>query len=259
MAAKRRGGSVPAATGTALGSYRACCGWRGARALRSWCELLEGLERVLERVDVHRLAGRDDPLDRGRYVPDVHVHPGRDAAVAEPERDELAAGTIAAEDDRIVGRRAPGVLHADVVLVGIEVRDAVVPLRLSEHVRCGDSTLALRVIPVLDTQASTVAGMPRVGDVAGGEDARGGGLESLVDEDAVLDPEPGLTRELDPRLGTDADHDQAGGDGPSVCQSDATHLAVAVERGRCGLADEADPLLLMGVAIHGAELGPEHV
>ena len=62
-----------------------------------------------------------------------------------------------------------------------------------------------RVGPVLDADPLAVEGVLGVGDVAGGEHARRAGLEALVDEDPVVDGEPGLGRELGARLHADAD------------------------------------------------------
>ena len=61
--------------------------------------------------------------------------PGQHAAVLEPEGDELARVDVAAEDDLVPVGGVAGVLHADVVLVGEEVRDLVVGLALAEHAR----------------------------------------------------------------------------------------------------------------------------
>jgi hypothetical protein len=46
---------------------------------------LVGLTRAAQRLDT--------PI----HVPDVDVHPGRDAPVTQPERDDLATGALAAE------------------------------------------------------------------------------------------------------------------------------------------------------------------
>src|SRR5688572_28604909 len=75
----------------------------------------------------------DQLLDLLVDVPHVDVHAGDDASVREPEGDELARRWVAAEDDLVPAGRVTGVLHADVVLVGEEVRDPVVGDLVPEH------------------------------------------------------------------------------------------------------------------------------
>ncbi len=69
---------------------------------------------------------------------------------------------------------------------------------------------------MLDADVLLVAGVPGVGDIARGVDIGDVGLEVLVDEDAVVDPEPGrLIGQLGSRGDADADdHD--------ICGLDAT-------------------------------------
>ena len=102
-------------------------------------------------------------------------------------------------------RGEAGVLHADVVLVGEEIRHAVVRGRVAEHVARRRRALVERVGPVLDADALAVEGVVGVGDVAGGEHAVRAGLQVLVDEDPVVDGDPGLLGELGARLHADAD------------------------------------------------------
>src|SRR5215475_14298701 len=78
-------------------------------------DLVEGDGGVGEALGVDLAAGADQVLDRVGDVPDVDVHAGEDAAVAQPERDELAGRDVAAVDDLVVaaGAGVPGVLHAE--------------------------------------------------------------------------------------------------------------------------------------------------
>ena len=69
---------------------------------------------------------------------------------------------------------------------------------------------------MLDPEVAAVEGVVGVGDVAGGEDARGAGLEVLVDEDAVVDPEPGRLDQAGARGDADADDDEVGLDRGAV-------------------------------------------
>src|SRR5579859_7795129 len=79
---------------------------------------------------VDGLPGEPGPyqrLDLVLYVPDVDVHAGEYAPLLDPERDELARLDVAPEHHRVVPARLDParVLHAEVVLVGEEVRHPV--------------------------------------------------------------------------------------------------------------------------------------
>src|SRR5436305_9419825 len=154
-AALPRGGEVQSAAG----------GSRG-RELGQWHV------GIGEPAVVDGRAGADELLDVLRDVPDVDVHAGDDAVARQPERDELAPGGVAAEDDAVPAAREAGVLHADLVLIGEEVRDALIGLPAAEHVARGGGALLDRVVPVLDPEALAVERMPRARDVPGREDAR---------------------------------------------------------------------------------------
>ena len=105
-------------------------------------------------------------------------------------------GGVAAEDDAVPRAGEARVLHADVVLVGEEVRQAVVGLPRAEHVARGDRPLAEGVGPVLDADPLAVERVLGAGDVAGGEHAGRAGPQVLVDEDPVADGEAGPGGEL---------------------------------------------------------------
>ena len=79
---------------------------------------------------------RIEPPDRVVTSQTLTFMPADDAVSGEPEGDELAARGIAAEDDPVPGAGEAGVLHADVVLVGEEVRQAVVGIR-ADRACCG--------------------------------------------------------------------------------------------------------------------------
>ena len=100
---------------------------------------------------------------------------------------------VAADHDLVVavGLGVAGVLHAEVVLVGEEVRQPVVGGGSAEHGLGGDGRLVQRVGPVLDAELPAQQRVVGVGDVTGGEDVRVGGAQVLVDQDAVVDVEPG--------------------------------------------------------------------
>src|SRR6266498_5220806 len=80
---------------------------------------------------------RHEALDGVAVVPFVDVHPGLDAAVLQPEREPstlAALARLAADDDLGRNRRIDpaAVLHAQVVLVGVDERRACVVLRIAE-------------------------------------------------------------------------------------------------------------------------------
>ena len=91
-------------------------------------------------------------------------------------------------------RREAGVLHADVVLVGEEVRQAVVGSPGPSMSRAARAPGAARW-PSARPQPRGVERVLARGDVAGGEHAGSAGLQVLVDEDAVVDVDPGLLGE----------------------------------------------------------------
>ena len=124
------------------------------------------------------------------------------------------------------------VLHADVVLVGEEVRQAVVGVGAAEHVARRGRALVERVGPVLDADPLAVEGVVGVGDVAGGEDAGRAGLQVLVDEDPVVDGEAGLRGELGARLHADADDDEVAVERAPVAGADALDRACRPRRPR---------------------------
>lgn len=150
-----------------------------------------------------------------------------DPLVREPEGDELAPYYVASEDDLVPVGGMAAVLHPDVVLVGVEVRDPVIRDRVvrhrvvavsgAEHVARRDRPLMQRVCPVIDPQPSEQR-MAGVGDIAGGEDALLLGLEVLVREQAVVDHDlrvlgqSGARGRADPRDNEVAiDHPPVGG------------------------------------------------
>ena len=222
-------------------------------------EFLERHVGVGEAPVVDGDALADEALDRVGDVPDVDVHAGHDAIAGEPEGDELAARGIAAEDDAVPVAGEARVLHADVVLVGEEVRQAVVGVGAAEHVAGGGRPLVERVGPVLDADPLAVEGVVGVGDVAGGEHAGRAGLQVLVDEDAVVDGEPGLRGELGARLHADADDHEVALELASVAGADALDRRRRPRRPRrrspCSISHA---VVGVDVAVDGADLGAEH-
>ena len=97
--------------------------------------ILERDIRIGEATDVNRAGGSDQFLDVLVDVPDVHVHAGDHAIVGDPEGDEFAGVDVAAVDDAGAQRERhiSRVLHAEVELVRVEVRDVVVRPGQPEH------------------------------------------------------------------------------------------------------------------------------
>src|SRR5262249_32601096 len=93
-----------------------------------YSERLEGDVRVGEAGRIDGQSGPYQGCDLVVDVPDVDVHAGQHPPAPDPERQELAPRHVAAEDHLVVaaGVDVPGVLHAQVVLVGEEVGHAVV-------------------------------------------------------------------------------------------------------------------------------------
>ena len=113
-------------------------------------------------------------------------------AVTRPSRSQKAMNSRVAGSPRKTtsspGRAVARVLHADVVLVGEEVRDPLVDDVLAKH-RAGRRRALLQCVgPVLDAQAPEQR-MVVVGDVARREDAVGARAQRGVDEDPVVDVE----------------------------------------------------------------------
>ena len=111
---------------------------------------------VGEAGGVQGPGGADERLDVVVDVPDVDVHARDRLAFLEPEGDELQALAAAAVDDLVVGarqRQARG-LHAEVVLIAVEVRHPVVFDRLAEHGLRGRLAAVERVRPVVHAQVA---------------------------------------------------------------------------------------------------------
>src|ERR1700746_3973593 len=98
-------------------------------------EVGEGDVGVGEAGGVYRAGGADQGLDVVVDVPDVDVHAGDHGAAGEPEGDELQGGSVAAVEDLVVAARGgqARALHAEVVLVAVEIRHRVVADGLAEH------------------------------------------------------------------------------------------------------------------------------
>ena len=99
-----------------------------------------------------------------------------------------------------------------------EERHRVERFAAPEHVARRDLPLALRDHPVLDADALARVRIGPSGDVAGGKDACGAGLEELVDDDASVERQAGLLGERRRRTHADAHDDEVGVDRSAAAQ-----------------------------------------
>jgi hypothetical protein len=83
---------------------------------------------------------------------------------------------------------------------------------------------------VLDSDALAVEAVMRVGDVAGGEHARGAGPQALVDDDPVLDREAGARGQGGPGSHHDTDDDHVAVERPPVARAHPLDPPVSLER-----------------------------
>ncbi len=129
--------------------------------------------------------------------------------------------SVAAHHDAggVVAGRVADVLHAEVVLVAEEVRQPVVGRVLAQDRRRGGRRLVERGGPVLDPDPAAEHRVVVVGDVADRVDVGVAGAQRPVDEDAVVDVEPGRLGELGAGPDADAEHDRVGGELLAVLES----------------------------------------
>src|SRR5690606_11135118 len=198
-------------------------------------------------------------------VPDVDVHARQHPAVLHPERDELALAGVAPDDHLVVGagRGPAAVLHAQVVLVGEEVRHAVVRLVPAEHGAGRGRAAVEGVGPVLDTQPGPEQGVREGRHVAGRVDVEVGGAQLLVDQDAaavggVGEGQAGRLGDAGARGRADRREDRVRGVFLAVVGADGQHHAVlAGDLGEGGAEVEADAVRLVQVGEELAQFGAE--
>ena len=208
-------------------------------------------------MGIELAATANDRLEVLDDVPDVDVHRRRHDTVALPEGDELPVGEAAADDDVVAGVGVADVLHAEVVLIREEVREAVVGVAAAGRVGAGGDALVEGVGPVLDTQVAAEVGVPGGGDITGGEHVGGARAQLFVDDDAVVDIEAGGGGELDPRHDTDTDDDEIGGLHVAVAQHHLFHGGAAAQLGDARLHPQAHAVVGVQLAEHGADLVAE--
>ena len=137
-------------------------------------------------------------------------------ATTRPSRCQKARNSLASSEPRTVGGPEtsvgnPGVFHADVELVGVEVGDRVQDGLLAEHGLRRHFAAVQGIGPVLAAVVLPGERVKGVGDVAGGEDPGRGGPQRSVREDSVAQPEPGRRGEGDLRDHAHGDDHQVRG------------------------------------------------
>nr|WP_228091480.1 PH domain-containing protein [Glycomyces sp. TRM65418] len=217
------------------------------------------LPERLQRLGARWFLRADQVLDLAHAVPGVHGHAREDAAVLGPEGDELQRLERAGDHDFVVGVRAGDeaqVLHAQVVLVGEEVRQLVVRLLGPEHRLRRVRARVERGLPVLHPDRASVVDGRNARDVPRGPDVLAARAQRPVHGDAAAEVvgaevETGLDREADVRGRADGDEHGVGGDVPAVPGLHARDPAVIAD-------DPHDPAAAAQVhAVLGVELGED--
>src|SRR4051794_13187846 len=153
-------------------------------------EVRESDVRIGQPGQVSRLRRHHDGLELVDDIPHVDVHGRSDDASVMPEGDELTALEVTTHNHGITGLAVADVFEAEVVLVGEEVRQAVIDVAGAGGVDPCRQALVESRGPMLNAQVALVVGMPGVGDVTGRVDALDARLQVAVDDDAIVDPEP---------------------------------------------------------------------
>src|SRR6185437_8642575 len=107
------------------------------------------------------------------------------------------------------------------------IREWDVRLTHTEHRTRGRHAVLSGVVVMLDAETPTVTGMPPVGHVARRVDIRRRRLAQFIDDDAVVDLETGIPREIDIRAHTNSDDHQIAGDLFAIRQHGRLDLTVA--------------------------------
>ena len=170
-------------------------------------------------------------------------------AAIEIEEGEASVLGAAAPDQLVPAFRRPRSLQIDVVLVGPEPRQLGIGLGAAGHHLGDRDRLVLGVLPSLQPDAAAEQRIEVTGDVAGGKDMRIAGAAMCVDQNAVIDREIGLHRQLAVRHGADADENCVGGQRLARPQRD--HGPVAA---RCDRSDgDAGAQIDAAAAMEGGE------
>ena len=178
-------------------------------------------------------------------------------AVLQPEGQELASCRVAAQHHAVPLGCVAVVLHPQVVLVGVEVRELGVRRVLAQHVARRGLALVQGVGPVLHPNSPVVSGVPGRGDVARGKDIGSAGPQELVDDDAVLNAQPGGTRQLVSRGRAHPDDHEVALDHQAVIGPHALCGAGAHDLGHLGGQVKVDAVLPVQVTVDASDLHSE--
>jgi hypothetical protein len=112
---------------------------------------------------------------------------------------------------------------------------------------------------VLDAEPASVERVPRIGDVARGEDAGDARLEALVHEDAVIHRNPRGRSELTARTGANADDDEIGRQLLSVSCHHGVDVLATPEPRDARARHERYAVLLVDPSVHLADFAAQGV
>ena len=131
--------------------------------------------------------------------------------------------------DCVVACGDAGDLQFQIALVAPEPRHLFVGLRPAGETGGDAAPLVDRVLHQFEANAAGGERGREIGAIADRGDRRVAGHEIFVDDDAVIDGEPGFAGELGIGDDPDADQDEIGGQTPAVGRLDPGHPAVGAE------------------------------
>src|SRR6266403_3941316 len=118
-----------------------------------------------------------------------------------------------------------GDLQFQIALVAPEPRYLLVGYRPAGETVGHAASLVHRVLHRFEAHANWRERRREISAIADGGDRRVAGHEVFVDDDAVIDREPGVAGQLGIRDDADANQDQIGGDTPAIGRLDAGNPA----------------------------------
>ncbi len=146
------------------------------------------------------------------------------------------------------------IVEGDVVVGAPEKRHRVEALAPAQHVQGCDLTLTFGNDPMLDANIGTGAPVGPARNISGGKDARHTRLEVFVHENAAIDGEAGLRRQIERWTHANTEDEEIRLDGRSVAQRnlvsiDTIHRAAEVK---------LDAVRLVHLLYKSADLRTEH-
>ena len=179
-----------------------------------------------------------------------------DRAVFQVEGRELFLCGVASDGDVVPFGGVAQVLDVEVVLVGPEVEDGGVGLGIAEHRLCRSSALVKGIVPMLDSEPMSEAGVEPVGYVPGCEDVGVGGTAVLVDENASFDIKAGGLSERGVGGDPHAYDYEIAVDGVAFVGDNLLGAGLASDFGDAFAKPEVDAPARVEVGVNCAHLGP---